>query len=184
MVYGAIDLHLRYSQIRIIDADGRVVREQRVVTSRETLTAAFAGLGPMRMLLETGTESEWVAQALEAAGHEVIVADPNYAPMYGELRRRGEDRSARRGGAGGGESARAGIGRRIGGRRRSGRCSRSCGAGGSWCDADRDDLAAARAAAARGLSAAVGERGAGAGAAGAARRCRRRWRRRSRRCGR
>ncbi len=23
MVYGAIDLHMRYSQIRIIDADGR-----------------------------------------------------------------------------------------------------------------------------------------------------------------
>ena len=42
----------------------------------------------MRILLETGTESEWVAQALEEAGHEVIVADPNYAPMYGEIRRR------------------------------------------------------------------------------------------------
>jgi transposase len=42
----------------------------------------------MRILLETGTESEWVAQALEAAGQEVIVADPNYAPMYGEIRRK------------------------------------------------------------------------------------------------
>jgi transposase len=29
-----------------------------------------------------------VAQALEAAGHAVIVADPNYAPMYGDLTRR------------------------------------------------------------------------------------------------
>jgi transposase len=44
---------------------------------------AFAAFGAMRILLETGTESEWVAQALERAGHEVIVADPNYAPMYG-----------------------------------------------------------------------------------------------------
>jgi transposase len=88
MVYGAIDLHLRYSQIRIIDADGRVVREQRVVTSAARLVAVFEGRGPMRILLETGTESEWVAQALEAAGHAVIVADPNYAPMYGEIRRK------------------------------------------------------------------------------------------------
>lgn len=88
MMYGAIDLHLRYSQIRIVDGDGRVVREKRVVTSREALTAAFAGVGEIRVLLETGTESEWVAQALEQAGHAVIVADPNYAPMYGELRRR------------------------------------------------------------------------------------------------
>jgi transposase len=88
MVYGAIDLHLRYSQIRIIDGDGVVVRDRRVMTTRERLTAAFAGVGALRILVETGTESEWVAQALEAAGHEVIVADPNYAPMYGERHRK------------------------------------------------------------------------------------------------
>jgi transposase len=88
MVYGAIDLHMRYSQIRIIDETGAVQREQRIVTSRERLVAAFASHGPMRILLETGTESEWVAQTLEAAGHEVIVADPDYAPMYGELTRK------------------------------------------------------------------------------------------------
>jgi transposase len=88
MEYGAIDLHARYSQIRIVDPEGRVVREQRVVTSRERLLAVFSGHGRLRILLETGTESEWVAQALEGAGHEVIVADPNYAPMYGEIRRK------------------------------------------------------------------------------------------------
>lgn len=88
MVYGAIDLHMRYSQIRIVDAEGRVLREQRVLTSAERLVDVFGGHGPMRILLETGTESEWVAHALEAAGHAVIVADPNYAPMYGEIRRK------------------------------------------------------------------------------------------------
>ena len=88
MLYGAIDLHLRSSEIRIVDAEGRVVREKRVRTSRDTLTSAFADLGPLQILLETGTESEWVAQCLEAAGHVVVVADPNYAPMYGEVRRR------------------------------------------------------------------------------------------------
>lgn len=88
MVYGAIDLHMRYSQIRIVDEAGAVLRDQRVVTCRERLVKVFDGLGPMRILLETGTDSEWVAQTLEAAGHTVIVADPNYAPMYGELRRR------------------------------------------------------------------------------------------------
>ena len=88
MVYGAIDLHMRYSQIRIIDDAGVVQRDQRVVTSRERLPKAFEGFGPMRVLLETGTESEWVAQTLEAAGHEAVVADPNYAPMYGETTRR------------------------------------------------------------------------------------------------
>jgi transposase len=88
MVYGAIDLHMRYSQIRVVDEHGHVVRDQRVVTGPERLVKAFAGFGPIRILLEAGTESEWVARALEAAGHEVIVADPNFAPMYGDLQRR------------------------------------------------------------------------------------------------
>lgn len=88
MVYGAIDLHMRHSQIRIVDAAGAEVRARRIVTSREQFVKAFAGCGPMRILVETGTESEWVAQTLEAAGHDVIVADPNYAPMYGEITRR------------------------------------------------------------------------------------------------
>jgi transposase len=88
MVYGAIDLHARYCQIRVVDEEGRVRREQRVPTSRARLTEAFVGLGAVRILVEAGTESEWVAQTLEGAGHAVIVADPNYAPMYGEIRRR------------------------------------------------------------------------------------------------
>lgn len=88
MVYGAIDLQMRYSQVRVVDEDGHVVRDQRVVTTRDRLVTAFAGVGPIRILVEAGTESEWVAQALEAAGHVVIIADPNFAPMYGDLQRR------------------------------------------------------------------------------------------------
>jgi transposase len=88
MVYGAIDLHLRYSQVRIVDESGTVLRDQRIVTTGERLVKAFDAFRPVRIVLEAGTESEWVAQALEAAGHAVIIADPNYAPMYGELRRK------------------------------------------------------------------------------------------------
>ena len=60
---------------------GAVLRERRVLTSRDVLCKAFADCGSVRIILEASTESEWVAAALEAAGHEVIVADPNYAPM-------------------------------------------------------------------------------------------------------
>ena len=35
-----------------------------------------------RILIEASTDSEWVARCLEGLGHEVIVADPNFAPMY------------------------------------------------------------------------------------------------------
>ena len=38
----------------------------------------------MRIVIESGTGSEWVAQLPEGFGHCVIVVDPNFAPMYGD----------------------------------------------------------------------------------------------------
>jgi transposase len=88
MEYGAIDLHLRHSLIRVVDADGAVRVERRIVTTAEGFRSVFAGRAAMRVLVETGTESEWVATVVEACGHHVIVADPNYALMYGQRQRR------------------------------------------------------------------------------------------------
>lgn len=82
-----LDLHKRESQLCIGHADGTVT-DQRIVTSRERFTALFAGRPQAQVLLEASTESEWVAQHLEALGHAVIVADPNYAPMYATRSRR------------------------------------------------------------------------------------------------
>jgi transposase len=83
MEYGAIDLHTRKTLIRIVDEDGAVILDRTITTTREGLAQVFERRPRMRVLLETGTESEWVAQTIEAAGHDVVVADPNYALMYG-----------------------------------------------------------------------------------------------------
>jgi transposase len=88
MEYGAIDLHTRESEIRVVTAVGAVVVHRRVATTRAALSDMFGGRPRLRILLESGTESEWVAQYLEELGHEVVVADPNYAPMYGQRSRR------------------------------------------------------------------------------------------------
>jgi transposase len=88
MEYGAIDLHLRRSQIRILAEDESVVLDRRVDTTRDDFDRVFAARPRMRILLESSTESEWVAQHLAGLGHEVIVADPNYAPMYGSRSRK------------------------------------------------------------------------------------------------
>jgi hypothetical protein len=77
MEYGAIDLHKKESQIRILTEDGEIV-DRRIVTTRERLTSVLWGRPRMRILLEAATESEWVAQHVETLGHEVIVADPNF----------------------------------------------------------------------------------------------------------
>ena len=87
MEYGAIDLHKNESQIRIVTESGATV-DRRITTTRDRFTALFGGRGPMRILLEASTESEWVAQHLETLGHTVIVADPTFAPMYSERSRR------------------------------------------------------------------------------------------------
>src|SRR5687767_10532407 len=76
-----LDLHKRESQLCIGHDDGRI-EERRIATARDRFTAALSGIRGARILLESSTESEWVARHLESLGHEVIVADPNFAPMY------------------------------------------------------------------------------------------------------
>jgi hypothetical protein len=76
-----LDLHKRESQLCILTDEGEIL-ERRIHTSRERFTAVLGARPPARLLLEASTESEWVARHLETLGHEVIVADPNFAPMY------------------------------------------------------------------------------------------------------
>ena len=87
MEYGAIDLHKRESQVRIITEGGQVM-DRRIATTRDRLRTLFWGRPHARILIEASTESEWVAQHLETLGHEVVVADPNYTLMYGHRSRR------------------------------------------------------------------------------------------------
>ncbi len=55
MEYGAIDLHTKHSQIRIVTADGAVVFERRIVTHADQFAAVFGGRARMRILLESST---------------------------------------------------------------------------------------------------------------------------------
>ena len=87
MEHIGIDIHKRESQICILTPEGEII-ERRIQSTRKRFTAVFTARPRAKVLLEATTESEWVAQTLQACGHEMIVADPNYAPMYPERRRR------------------------------------------------------------------------------------------------
>ena len=76
-----IDVHKRESQICIL-GEGGTILEQRIRTEPERFAAVLGARPRARILIEASTDSEWVARCLEALGHEVIVADPNFAPMY------------------------------------------------------------------------------------------------------
>jgi transposase len=82
-----LDLHKRETQLCVLDEAGTVQLERRIPTTRAAFTGLLGERPAARILVEAGTESEWVAQHLERLGHEVIVADPNYAPMYATRQR-------------------------------------------------------------------------------------------------
>src|SRR5438034_9361336 len=81
MDHMGIDVHKRESQIYLLAEGGEVV-EQRIRTEPERFAAVLGGRPRARILIEASTDSEWVTRCLEALGREVIVADPNFAPMY------------------------------------------------------------------------------------------------------
>lgn len=83
----AIDLGRPDSVMCELDADGKK-SFRRFGLNRPNLDRFFAGRPQCRVLIESSTESEWVAQHLEGLGHEMVVADPNFAAMYGERNRR------------------------------------------------------------------------------------------------
>jgi len=94
MDYIGIDVHKKESQICILAEEGELI-EQRIRTEPERFAAVLGDRPRGRILLEASTESEWVARCLEGLGHEVIVADPNFAPMYATRKVKTDRRDAR-----------------------------------------------------------------------------------------
>lgn len=87
MEHVAIDLGRPNSVMCQLNAEGKK-SFRRFALNRVNLDRFFGERPRCRVLIESSTESEWVARHLEGLGHEVVVADPNYAPMYGERNRR------------------------------------------------------------------------------------------------
>jgi transposase len=87
MDHVGMDLGKRESPIAILTDEGELVN-RRIRTERPRLVEIFGRRPPAKVLMEASTESEWVARCLEDLGHEVIVADPNDAPMQAQRTRR------------------------------------------------------------------------------------------------
>jgi transposase len=87
MEHIGIDVHKNASQVCIRTEAGTLL-ERRIRTDRKSFAKLLGRRPKARILVESSTESEWVAQCLEELGHEVIVADPNFAPMYAQRSRK------------------------------------------------------------------------------------------------
>lgn len=71
-----LDVSDRYSTFCAVDsADGEQLEEGKVMTRPASLEKWLGGVPRMRVVVETGTHSNWIARLLRRLGHEVIVAD-------------------------------------------------------------------------------------------------------------
>lgn len=87
MDFIGFDLGKVSSQVCILTEDGELI-ERRIHTNREQIAKLLGHRTVALILIESSTKSEWVARFLEGLGHEVVVADPGFAPMYASRSRK------------------------------------------------------------------------------------------------
>lgn len=71
-----MDLGDRSFQVCVLDrTSGEISAEGAIGSSRDEVERFFRGLARSRVVMECGSHSPWVSRAVDALGHEVIVAD-------------------------------------------------------------------------------------------------------------
>jgi transposase len=78
--YAGIDVSLEYSSVCIVDAGGKIVREDRVASDPAALIAWFGslGFGLTRIGLEAGPLSQWLYAAMRDAGLPVELLETRH----------------------------------------------------------------------------------------------------------
>jgi len=87
MEHIGLDLHKQSSQFCILTEDKELL-ELRIRTEHSRFVELLGKRPKAKVLIEASSESEWVARCIEELGHEVVVADPNFAPMYATRNRK------------------------------------------------------------------------------------------------
>jgi transposase len=78
--YAGIDVSLKYSSVCVVDASGKIVREDTVASEPEALIAWFSELGfeVTRIGLEAGPQSQWLYAAMRQAGLTVELLETRH----------------------------------------------------------------------------------------------------------
>jgi len=76
--YAGIDVSLKCSSVCVVDASGKIVREDKVASEPQALIAWFGSLGVevTRIGLEAGPTSQWLYAAMRDAGLAVELFRP------------------------------------------------------------------------------------------------------------
>jgi transposase len=81
MHYVGLDVSVRRTAVCVMDATGKVVREQSVESAPDAVSNAIRAIGVEveRVGLEAGVSSAWLARGLKAAGWPAIVIEATHA---------------------------------------------------------------------------------------------------------
>ncbi len=97
--YAGIDVSLECSSVCVVEANGKIVREAKVVSEPEALLAWFrsSGLELERIGLEAGPLSQWLFAAMKAAGLAVELLETRHVRKAFETMPVKSDRNDARG---------------------------------------------------------------------------------------
>jgi transposase len=82
------DVSDKFTELCIVNRAGAVIEARRVRTSKPALVRAIEKHGRARVALEAGTHSRWIQEALAAAGHQVVVANPRQLQLIWKGRKK------------------------------------------------------------------------------------------------
>lgn len=84
MRHCGIDVHAGASELCEVGESGEVMRRQRFATTQGGYRRRFAAASRMRVVLEAGGSTPWIARLLEELGHEVVVVNPRRLRLIAE----------------------------------------------------------------------------------------------------
>jgi len=79
-----IDIHARTSELCEVSRQGKVIRQERFSTTQAGYRRRFEGVARMRVVVESGGSTPWIARLLEELGHEVVVVNPRRMRLIAE----------------------------------------------------------------------------------------------------
>lgn len=90
-----LDLGDKSSRYCVLEAEGDLLFEGSVATSKEGMAQLFGALARCRVALEVGTHSPWVSRLLNSYGHEVIVGNARELKLISQSSRKSDKLDAR-----------------------------------------------------------------------------------------
>lgn len=78
--YAGIDVSLEYSSVCVVDADGRIIREAKILSEPDALIAWFGehGVAMERIGLEAGPLSQWLHAGMVKSGLSVELIETRH----------------------------------------------------------------------------------------------------------